>query len=94
MLHLTKLIHILTDIIEKQLILKMNNFSFINTNNDELENLNYQLAEKEAKLLSVKPEKLAEDNSSEILNTDKIQNIKNEILEDLKKQNPELEKEI
>ena len=91
MLHLSKIINILQDIIEKQLILKMDNFNFLNSDNNELEELNYKLAEKESKLLSINPEKLAEDTSNEILNTDKIQTVKNEILNELKKQNPELE---
>lgn len=93
-LHLIKLISRLKNIIEKQLILKMNNFNFINDEDDELKTLNYKLAEKEAKLLELNPEKIAEDNSPEIITTDKINSIKNEILNDLKKNNPELEEGI
>lgn len=93
-LHLIKLISRLKNIIEKQLILKMNNFNFINDEDDELKTLNYKLAEKEAKLLELNPEKVAEDNSPEIIATDKINSIKNEILNDLKKNNPELEEGI
>lgn len=93
-LHLLKLISRLKNIIEKQLILKMNNFNFKNGEDDELKMLNYKLAEKEAKLLELNPEKIAEDNSPEIITTDKINSIKNEILNDLKKNNPELEEGI
>ena len=93
-LHLLKLISRLKNIIEKQLILKMNNFNFKNGEDDELKTLNYKLAEKEAKLLELNPEKIAEDNSPEIITTDKINSIKNEILNDLKKNNPELEEGI
>ena len=93
-LHLLKLISRLKNIIEKQLILKMNNFNFKNGEDDELKTLNYKLAEKEAKLLELNPEKIAEDNSPEIITTDKINSIKNEILNDLKKNNPELEEGV
>lgn len=95
LLHLVKLIKIIKEIIEKQLTVKMNNFNFTNVNDNELDNLTKKLAEKESELLNVNPEKLTKDNTAaeEIVELDDISTIKNEILQELKQNNPELERE-
>lgn len=93
LLHLDKLIVRLKDIIEMQLLEHINKFDFTNANAEkELRDLANDLGEKESKLLSINPEKLVEDNSEDIIdNEDTLQNIKDEILADLRKANPELE---
>lgn len=93
LLHLDKLIIRLKDIIEMQLLEHINNFDFTNANTEkELRDLANDLGEKESKLLSINPEKLVEDNSDDIIADDNdMQNIKDEILADLRKANPELE---
>lgn len=93
LLHLTKLIKIVQEIIEKQLTIKINSFDFTNVNDNELVNLTNKLAKKELELLNVNPEKISQDNSEEIMNLENITEIKNQILQDLKEQNPELERE-
>ena len=95
LLHLTKLIKIVKDIIEKQLTIKMNNFDFTNVNDQELSVLTDKLAKKESELLDVNPEKLTQDNTleKEVVDLNEISKIKNEILQDLKENNPELERE-
>ena len=92
-LHLAKLINSVKNMIEIQLVTKMDKFKFTNETDDELQNLQYKLAEKETELLQVNPEKLAEDNTDIILKSDDIAQIRTEILDDLKKSNPELERE-
>ena len=95
LLHLTKLIKIVKEIIEKQLTVKMHKFDFTNVNDNELKTLTDKLAEKESELLSVNPEKLTQDNNiaEEPINLDEVASIKNEILQDLKNNNPELERQ-
>lgn len=92
-LHLSKLIKIVKEIIEKQLTIKMHNVDFTNTNDSELKTLTNKLAEKEMELLSVNPEKLTQDTSEDIINSENIIDIKNQILQDLKENNPELERD-
>lgn len=92
-LHLNKLINSVKNIIEIQLLTRMNKFSFTNENDNEITVLKQNLAEKENELLEVNPEKLAVDNTEEILNSDDLANIRADILNDLKKNNPELERE-
>lgn len=95
LLHLVKLIKIVKETIEKQLTVKMNNFNFTNVNDNELDNLTKKLAEKESELLNVNPEKLTKDNTAaeEVVELADISTIKNEILQELKQNNPELERE-
>lgn len=71
----------------------MHKFDFVNNNENELKNLSKKLAEKEMELLNVNPEKLAEDTEDEIISADDVKNMREEILQDLKQSNPELERE-
>lgn len=93
LLHLIKLINILKDIIEEQLYNKLDKFKFVNNNDKSLKNLTHDLAEKETELLKVNPDKMAENTDVELLTNDVIAQSREEILADLKKQNPELETE-
>ena len=79
--------------IQKQLLTKMHKFDFVNNNENELKNLSKKLAEKEMELLSVNPEKLVEDTEDEIVTADDVKNMREEILQDLKQSNPELERD-
>ena len=79
--------------IQKQLLTKMHKFDFVNNNENELKNLSKKLAEKEMELLSVNPEKLVEDTEDEIVSADDVKNMREEILQDLKQSNPELERD-
>lgn len=79
--------------IEIQLLTKMEKFKFSNETDNELESLQQKLAEKETELLQVNPEKLAEDNTDEIIKSDDLAQMRSEILDDLKTSNPELERE-
>lgn len=92
-LHLNKLINSVKNIIEIQLLTKMDKFSYTNENDNEITVLKQNLAEKENELLEVNPEKLAVDNTEEILNSDDLAKMRADILNDLKNENPELERE-
>lgn len=91
LLHLIKLINILKDIIEEQLYHKLDKFKFVNNNDKSLKNLTHDLAEKETELLKINPDKMSENTDVELLTNDVIAQSREEILADLKKQNPELE---
>jgi hypothetical protein len=90
LLHMSKLIVRLKDLIERQLLLNMNKLSF-DESDEEFNNLVNKLSEKETEILKVNPDKVAIDNTEEILTTDNVLNIRNEILNDLKNTNEELE---
>jgi hypothetical protein len=92
-LHLTKLINAVQNMIEIQLLTKMEKFKISNETDNELESLQQKLAEKETELLQVNPEKLAEDNTDAIIKSDDLAQMRSEILDDLKTSNPELERE-
>lgn len=94
LLHLEKLIIAVKNKIEIQLIKGMNKFKFENENENELKNLEQQLKEKEEELLHVNPENFSKDEtSSDVLSSGELSQMKDEILNDLKKMNPELERE-
>ena len=91
LLHIDKLVNRVKNLIEKQLLLKINNFDFTNNNENELKELTHKLAEKESKLLEINPEKLVDDTTEEIITADTVSSLRQEILQDLKDTNPELE---
>ena len=92
-LHLDKIIQDVKDKIITLLIDKVDKFNFSNGSDHELIELKYKLAEKEQQILEINPEKIAEDTTNEILSMDDVAAIKQQILADLKKANPELETE-
>lgn len=83
----------LINIIHEQLFKHMDNFKFQDVDEEtKITKLKNDLAEKEAELLSINPEKVAEDNIAEIETKDNVASMRQEILNDLKQNNPELEK--
>ena len=65
---------------------------FTNDNDEEIQILRNKLKEKEKELMNVMPEKFVKDESLDLIrNENKKQQIKQQILDDLKAQNPELE---
>ena len=91
LLHLVKLINLLKNIIEERLYSHINKFKFVDSDDNYLKKLTHDLAEKETELLNVNPEKLSENTDVEILTTDNIKSTREEILDELKNANPELE---
>jgi hypothetical protein len=85
------LITILKNIIEEKLYSKVNNFQFINNSDKSLKNLTHDLAKKELELMKVNPEKMTENTDLEILKNDDLSASREEILAELKANNPELE---
>ena len=53
--------------------------------------LTHELAKKEEQLLKINPEKIADDNTEVLVKADKVESVKDKILNDLKASNPELE---
>ena len=92
-LHLDKVVQDVKDKIITLLIDTVDKFNFSNGSDHELNELKYKLAQKEQQILEINPEKVAEDTTEEILSLDNIAAIKQQILSDLKKSNPELETE-
>lgn len=94
LLHLTKLIKRLKNIIEYQLVTKMKKFNYTD-NVSGIDVLKKKLKETEKKLLDIKlkseTESETSDNEEDVMSDEKILEVKNEILADLKKNNPELE---
>ena len=76
-LHLDKLVGRLQNIIEDKFYKGINKFNFSDIKDQKsLQNLQNKLADKEAELLSIQPEKLAEDTTDEILETEDLTRIK------------------
>ena len=90
-LYIDKLIQEVKFKIQTLLLDKIDNFSFSNGSDTEFNELKYKLAEKEKQILQINPEKIAEDTTEQILSIDKIMIYKQQILNDLKESNPELE---
>ena len=90
-LHLDKIVQVVKTKIEELLIDKVDKFSFTNGSDYEFNELKYKLAQKEKQILQINPEKIAEDTTEQILSSDKIMLYKQQILNDLKNSNPELE---
>ena len=90
-LYIDKLIQEVKFKIQTLLLDKIDNFSFSNGSDTEFNELKYKLAEKEKQILQINPEKIAEDTTEQILSSDKIMIYKQQILNDLKESNPELE---
>ena len=96
LLHLTKLIKRLKNIIEYQLVTKMKKFNYTD-NVSGIDVLKKKLKETEKKLLDIKlkseteSESEASDKEEDTMSDEKILEVKNEILADLKENNPELE---
>lgn len=99
LIHLVKLINILKDIINFELYKQLHEFQFIDHQDKSLEKLTYDLAKKESELTLINPKKLDktldknidETTDGEKLSNDSLLQRKEEILADLKAQNPELE---
>lgn len=93
LIHLDKLVVRLTDIIRTQLFKHMDDFKFQDIDEvKKINKLNNDLAERETELLNINPEKIAEDNTAEIETQDNVTSMREEILNDLKQNNPDLEK--
>lgn len=96
-LYLSKIIRAVKNIIELQLINRMHQFNFVNKFDKELENLEYDLAKKEAELLKVNPKDQEDilDNPPEFFKDEnEVLSFKEQILADLKAKNPELEDQL
>ena len=91
LLHLSKVISEVCNIIETQLFEKMHTFTFMNNKSTEIMDLTHELAKKEEQLLKINPEKIADDNTEVLVKADKVESVKDKILNDLKASNPELE---
>ena len=91
-MHMNKLIKIVENILDTQSILKITKQNFLNDNDNELEKLYNKLKEKEQKLIKIIPEKnIKKSNIDPIKSEETKQDIRQQILNDLKNQNPELE---
>lgn len=91
LIHLSKLVKRLKNIIEYQLVTKMKDFNYTD-NVSGLDILKNKLKETEKKLLDVQLKSDKESVKDE-MTEEKILKVKEEILNDLKQNNPELELE-
>lgn len=91
LIHLSKLVKRLKNIIEYQLVTKMKDFNYTD-NVSGLDILKNKLKETEKKLLDVQL-KSDEESVKDEMTEEKILKVKEEILNDLKQNNPELELE-
>lgn len=91
-IHFGKILKLIENILNSQSILRIAKQDFTENNNEEIQSLREKLKEKEQELLKVMPEKLAKNDSLDLIrNENKKQEIRQQILDDLKAQNPELE---
>ena len=91
-MHFSKILKLTENILNSQSILRIAKQDFTNDNDEEIQILRNKLKEKEKELMNVMPEKFVKDESLDLIrNENKKQQIKQQILDDLKAQNPELE---
>lgn len=91
-IHFSKILKLTENILNSQSILRIAKQDFINDNDEEIQILRNKLKEKEKELMNVMPEKFVKNESLDLIrNENKKQQIKQQILDDLKAQNPELE---
>lgn len=91
-IHMNKLLTIIENILNKQSILRIAKQDFTNNADEEIESLRKKLKEKEKELINVAPEKIIDKSVPDIIrNENKKQEIRQQVLDDLKAQNPELE---
>lgn len=91
-IHMNKLLAIIENILNKQSILRIAKQDFTNNADEEIESLRKKLKEKEKELINVAPEKIIDKSVPDIIrNENKKQEIRQQVLDDLKAQNPELE---
>ena len=91
-IHFSKILKLTENILNSQSILRIAKQDFTNDNDEEIQILRNKLKEKEKELMNVMPEKFVKDESLDLIrNENKKQQIKQQILDDLKAQNPELE---
>ena len=91
-IHFSKILKLTENILNSQSILRIAKQDFTNDNDEEIQILRNKLKEKEKELTNVMPEKFVKDESLDLIrNENKKQQIKQQILDDLKAQNPELE---
>ena len=89
---MNKLLTIIENILNKQSILRIAKQDFTNNADEEIESLRKKLKEKEKELINVAPEKIIDKSVPDIIrNENKKQEIRQQVLDDLKAQNPELE---
>ena len=91
-MHFSKILKLTENILNSQSILRIAKQDFTNDNDEEIQILRNKLKEKEKELMNVMPEKFVKDESLDLIrNENKKQQIQQQILDDLKAQNPELE---
>ena len=91
-IHFSKILKLTENILNSQSILRIAKQDFTNDNDEEIQILRNKLKEKEKELMNVMPEKFVKNESLDLIrNENKKQQIKQQILDDLKAQNPELE---
>ncbi len=91
-IHFGKILKLTENILNSQSILRIAKQDFTDNDDEEIQSLREKLKEKEQELLKVMPEKLVKNDSLDLIrNENKKQEIKQQILDDLKAQNPELE---
>ena len=94
-LNLQRIINKLVQYIEHHLLMNINLFDFSsdNTEKDIIE-LKNEKSKKQKRLIELNPEQLPTALALDIISIDKLDQIKAEILDELKKSNPVLEREI
>ena len=91
-IHFAKILKLTENILNSQSILRIAKQDFTNDNDEEIQILRNKLKEKEKELLNVMPDKFVKNDSLDLIrNENKKQQIKQQILDDLKAKNPELE---
>lgn len=90
LMHLDKLITLVSSMIEKQLITKLNLYNF-NVSNTSLNTLKEKLIQKQKELQKVQPSDLVIDRENQVVDMDKVAQMKLDILNDLKQQHPQLQ---
>lgn len=91
-MHFIKILRLTENILNSQSILRLAKQDFTNDNDEEIQILREKLKEKEKELMNVMPEKMIENSSMDLIrNENKKQQIKQQILDDLRAKNPELE---
>ena len=91
-IHFAKILNLTENILNSQSILRIAKQDFTNDNDEEIQILRNKLKEKEKELLNVMPDKFIKNDSLDLIrNENKKQQIRQQVLDDLKAKNPELE---
>lgn len=91
-IHFAKILKLTENILNSQSILRIAKQDFTNDNDEEIQILRNKLKEKEKELLNVMPDKFVKNDSLDLIrNENKKQQIRQQVLDDLKAKNPELE---